>query len=339
MSSHNRFKNVFVTGANGYIGNAVARAFVRAGWTTYGLVRSSSSSDALAVEEILPVIGSIDDLSSHEKITSQLPSTVHAIVSATEDSRDYVTHYSNTVALLRTISAISATNDVTPLVIFTSGCKDYGVGPHFADDPKLAPHTEEDPINPPAILQPRANFARKIFENSDAFSPVFYYSNFFEVAKKAAESGEPLMLASQPESICHSLHVDDCGDAYVAIASHPRQIEVEGHVFNISARKYETVAELGTALVSEYGITKDLRYVDPTELADGHGWLPFLIDFPQWTSSDKLRRVTGWSDYRPLFTESLHVYRVAYEAARTTGSHNIEKMNAVWSGLTAKKEQ
>lgn len=174
MSSHNRLKHALVTGANGYIGNAVARAFVRAGWTTYGLVRSSSGFDSLAIEEILPVIGSIDDLSSHAKIASQLPSTVDTIVSVTEDLHDYVAHYNNIVALLRTISAISAANGVLPLVIFTSGCKDYGVGPHFADDPNLAPHTEEDPINPPAFLELRATFSRKIFENTDAFSPVLY---------------------------------------------------------------------------------------------------------------------------------------------------------------------
>lgn len=174
MFSLNPCRNVLVTGANGYIGNAVARAFVRAGWTAHGLVRSASGAQALAVEEILPIIGSIDDLSSHDKIASQLPSTVDTIVSVTEDWNDYVAHYNNIVALLRTISAISTANGVVPLVIFTSGCKDYGVGPHFANDPKLAPHMEESPLNPPAMLQLRTNFSRKIFEHVDAFLPVLY---------------------------------------------------------------------------------------------------------------------------------------------------------------------
>lgn len=38
---------VLVTGANGYIGNAVAKAFARAGWRTYGLVRRKEVSTAL----------------------------------------------------------------------------------------------------------------------------------------------------------------------------------------------------------------------------------------------------------------------------------------------------
>lgn len=174
MSSRNPSRNVLVTGANGYIGNAVARAFVRAGWTAHGLVRSASGAQALAVEEILPIIGSIDVLSSHEQIASQLPPTVDTIVSVTEDWNDYVAHYNNIVALLRTVSAISTKNGVVPLVIFTSGCKDYGIGPHFANDPNLAPHTEESPLNPPAMLQLRTNFSQKIFKNADVFHPVLY---------------------------------------------------------------------------------------------------------------------------------------------------------------------
>lgn len=353
MTSHNRPRTALVTGANGYIGNAVARAFVRAGWITYGLVRSTKGAQAIAIEEVVPVIGSIDDPMTHEKIKNQLPSTIDTIISATEDHNDYVTHYNNIITLLRTISASSAAHGVVPLVLFTSGCKDYGIGPHFADDPKLAPHTEESPLNPPSFLQLRAEYSQRIFENQDAFSPVLvrpthvhgrsssYYGVFFEMASKAAASGVPLVMTSQPDSICHSMHVDDCGDAYVAIASHPRKEEVEGQVFNISARRFETVAELGRALVSEYSIAQGLEYESsPTgSTAGGHGWPPLLIDFPQWTGSDKLRRVTGWSDHRPLFTEALHVYRLAYEAAKAGEHENVEKVKALWSALTAHNSQ
>lgn len=54
-------------------------------------------------------------------------------------------------------------------------------------------------------------------------------------------------------------------------------------------------------------------------------YLEVTLNFPQWTGSDKLRRVTGWSDHRPLFTEALHVYRLAYEAAQAAGNENIRK--------------
>lgn len=336
-----RIRTVLITGSNGYIGNAVARAFVRAGWITYGLIRSPSGAHSLAAEEILPTIGSIDDVGGHDQIKNQLPLALDAIVSTTEDHSDYVKHYNAIVSLLRNLGSRSVENGVKPLVIFTSGCKDYGVGPHFANGPSLRPHTEESPINPPAFaaLPLRAEYSQKILEHDDLFSPVLvrptnvhgrsssFYGIFLSVANQAAADGKPLVMPVPPDSIVHSMHVDDCGDAYVAIAAHPRVEEVSGQVFNISARRYETVDEVGRALAAEYGISKGLKYVDKKELVTGENpWPPGLVDFPQWTGSEKLRSITGWRDHRPLFSETIHVYRVAYEAAQSAGHENVQKV-------------
>lgn len=348
-----KLRTALVLGANGYIGNAVARAFVRSGWITYGLIRSTKSAHSLATEEILPVIGSIDDRASHSRIEEQLPSTLDAIVSTTEDHSDYVRHYESIVHLLRSLSKASLAGGTKPIVIFTSGCKDYGPGPHYATDPGLAPHTEESPIKPPAFLTLRAEYSPHIFENADIFSPVLvrptnvhgrsssFYGLFLDVAQRAATSHIPLVVPVRPDSICHSLHVDDCGDAYVALASCAPE-RVAGQVFNISARRYETVEEIGRALVAEYGIEKGVRYVDTTaatsEQADEEvvdPWPPYLVDSPQWTGSEKLRRVTGWSDHRPLFAEAVRVYRIAYEAAKTAGHENVLKIKDFMSKFEA----
>lgn len=334
-----RIRTVLVTGANGYIGNAVARAFVRAGWITYGLVRSPSAAHSLAAEEILPIVGSIGDVGKHDEIKSQLPPALDAIISTTEDHSDYVQHYNAIISLLRTLASRSVENGVRPLVVFTSGCKDYGIGPHFANDPSLSPHTEESPINPPAFAVLRAEYSQKIFEHADLFYPVLvrptnvhgrsssYYGIFLSVASQAAADDKPLVMPVPPDSIVHCMHVDDCGDAYVAIAAHPRVEEVSGQAFNISARKYETVDEVGRALAAEYGIPKGLKYVEDKDLGPGENpWPPGIVNFPQWTGSEKLRSITGWGDHRPLFSEAIHVYRVAYAAAQSAGHENIQKV-------------
>jgi nucleoside-diphosphate-sugar epimerase len=134
----------------------------------------------------------------------------------------------------------------------------------------------------------------------------------------------------------HALHVDDCGDAYVAIASHPRREDVEGQIFNVSAHRYETVNEVGNALASEYGIKSGLKYVKPNELRDGENpWPPFLIDYLRWADSSKLRKATGWTDRRPQFSEALHVYRIEYEAAKASQNFmvqaNVNKISQVFS--------
>ncbi|KAL4963168.1 NAD-dependent epimerase/dehydratase family protein [Aspergillus stella-maris] len=336
---------VLVTGANGYIGNAVARAFSRAGWLTYGLIRSESASITLETDEIIPVIGQIDDFSSHNSILAQLPPSIDTIVSTTENLEDYTTHHQNTVHLLRTISLASQKNNngTKPLVIISSGCKDYGVGPHYHGDDGLAPHTEESPLNPPPILASRTRMSLDTLKHTDAFLPVLvrptnvfgrsasYYRGFFDIADKAVQDNEALTIPAHVpgSSICHALHVDDCGDAYVSLASHTKREEVAGEIFNISSHSYETVDQIANALVSEYGITKGVKYITSDEAKESEWkspWMPALIDFPQWTGSDRIRAVTGWKDVRPLFSEAVRVYRLSYEAAAAQGHENVKKM-------------
>lgn len=347
MAPKQRQQVALVTGANGYIGSAVARAFVRAGYLTHGLVRSTSASQALSAEEIIPVIGSIDDVASHSDIAAQLPTQIDVIVSTTEDLRDYAGHYTNTVALLRTLASKSLAADTKPLVIYTSGVKDYGPGPHYADDPKLAPFTEDTPLNPPARLGHRTEYSTRIFEHADAFDPVLvrptnihgrtssFAGIFFELALRAAEAGEPLFMPTRKQGVFHCLHIDDCAEAYVAIAAGEVRGAVRGQVFNVSAGRFETMEEVGVALEREYGIAKGLEWVEPEDVGERKNpWPPLLINFPQWVGSEKVRRVTGWTDKRPLFSEAVHLYRLAYEAAKAGGHENVQKVNAVLSRLS-----
>lgn len=52
---------IFVTGANGYIGGAVATTLVAGGHQVRGLVRSKDKTSAIAARGIEPVIGTLDD--------------------------------------------------------------------------------------------------------------------------------------------------------------------------------------------------------------------------------------------------------------------------------------
>jgi nucleoside-diphosphate-sugar epimerase len=52
---------IFLTGANGYIGGAVATAFVADGHRLRGLVRNRAKAEAVAAHGIEPVIGSLDE--------------------------------------------------------------------------------------------------------------------------------------------------------------------------------------------------------------------------------------------------------------------------------------
>ena len=53
--------NIFLTGANGYIGGAAAVALIAAGHRVRGLVRDKTKADTVAPHGVEPVVGTLDD--------------------------------------------------------------------------------------------------------------------------------------------------------------------------------------------------------------------------------------------------------------------------------------
>lgn len=313
-------KTVLVTGANGYIGNAVAKAFSRAGWKTYGLIRRADAAADLAQHEIFPVIGSPEDLSFLEQTNGAV---FDVVVSNTEDMRDPGAHLEKVGAMFDAIVKRSVAAGVEPLVMFSSGCKDYGWMKEKHGDAGLSPQTELSPLQPIPLLVPRCDFGEKLLDRSrtsyDAvvLRPTIVYglssSHYGKVFELAEESSTKLRLLAEPGAIMHSCHVDDCAEAYVALAEHPDRQAVAGQAFNISNDQYETAEILGQALADAYGL--ELELVAPTAdipLDSVH----FLANSWQWISSEKIRKLTGWHERRLPFAEGIRQYRLAFEASR-----------------------
>ncbi|KAI1630634.1 NAD(P)-binding protein [Biscogniauxia mediterranea] len=357
-------KSVLVTGANGYIGNAVCRAFRRAGWHVYGLVRRPSAACALAASEIIPVIGSVSsDLSWLGALLAE--TTFDAVASCTE-SLPFGAHYAHILALLTCVAEKNKQQGKTkPLVLFSSGCKDYGTTGLHGSSAGLAPHVETDPIHPPTILRDRAACALDSLAHADLFdavvvrpTPVYgygssYYAVFFEVLASAAaaaaasnKTGDPkkVRIPADLDTIIHGCHVDDCGEAYVALATHTDRSAVAGQCFNVSGRRYETLGELLGALGSAYGISfssllGDVIVAGPLQegeaKGDIHPGAVLTFGYSQWVGSDKIRRVTGWTDTRTLLSEDARAYRAAYEAAIEQEDAGVARTRERFSGILA----
>ncbi|KAI1078966.1 NAD(P)-binding protein [Whalleya microplaca] len=336
-------KTVFVTGANGYIGSAVCRAFVHAGYHTYGLIRRPESAGALLAEEVIPIVGSIstepgflNDLYQHSK-------TFDVIVSCTEQF-PFGVHYEGILAVLQNLAESSNRQGVKPLVLFSSGCKDYGTT-DVHGSAGLAPHTEESPLHPPQLVQERASFSLKIFEHADLFdaallrpTPLFGYSSSYYAfilglaAAAAASESRSLEIPADFNTIIHGCHIDDCAAAYLALAEHPAREAVAGQCFNISGYRYETLAEIASALTKEYGLSGGVHEGAPLAEAS---FSKFVFGYSQWVGSAKIRKLTGWSDKRMLLSENLHAYRLAYEEAERRGDEGVLRVKDRISKLTA----
>ncbi|KAJ4259557.1 hypothetical protein NW762_007486 [Fusarium torreyae] len=334
----NRRRNVIVTGANGYVGSAVCRAFARAGWNTYGLIRNPQAQEELALSEIIPIIGSFTDLSFLNSLFEEI-STFDVIVSCTEKIPGYAAHFKEVIACVKTLAEQSNQHGVRPLVLWSSGCKDYGTtAVHGA--PGLAPHVEDSPMNGPEILKERTESSARVFDYVDLFDAavirptcVFGYSNsyygaIFDYAAAQKESGaQVLRVPGDPNSIMHATHIDDCGEAYVSLAEHADRSAVGGQFFNISGHRYETLDEIAASVAKEYNFEHGVKIVPHSEaepsVPPGLHW---VFSFSQWVGSDKIRSLTGWKDRRALFSESIHAHRLAYDAYKNRGHSNVAEI-------------
>ncbi len=318
MHDHDPPGNVFVTGANGYVGNAVAKAFRAAGWKVFGLIRRREDAVDLARHEIHPIVGSPTDLSFLGEVEDVV---FDVVVSNTEDRSDAAGHLEHVHRLLDAFGSSSLRAGVKPLVMFTSGCKDYGKMREKHGDAGLSPHTEHSPLDPPPSLEPRAQFGAALLGGNDApydatvLRPTIVYGNssslYGALFDLAAKSDRILRMVGDPNAVMHSVHVDDCARAYVALAEHPDRSKVAGQAFNVANETYETAREIGEALARSYGLEPEFAATgEDVSMLSVHG----LANFWQWVGSDKLRSLTGWRERRPDFVKGLDEYRLAYEA-------------------------
>ncbi|KFH42238.1 UDP-arabinose 4-epimerase-like protein [Hapsidospora chrysogenum ATCC 11550] len=331
-------RTALIIGANGYIGSAVSRAFVRAGWRVFGLVRRPEAATELALSEVIPVIGTLDggDLHWVDGLLEQAK-TLDVIVNCLELFPEYAKIYDKIMGLVLRLANASSRHGVRSLLMWSSGCKDYGLSP-LHGDPSLVPQTEDTPLNPVAEpIRQRIQTSLAIFKHKDVLDGVVlrptsvygysssYYGALMDYAAAEATKGEPaLRIPVNPNVPMHATHIDDCAEAYVALAEHEDRAAIAGASFNISAHRYETVREVCDALAAEYCFPAGIEFITEEEAGD---WFPkslhFALNFPQWVGSERIRRLTGWTDKRLLFSENVKAHRIAYEAQDKKGHENI----------------
>ncbi|MCJ1327049.1 hypothetical protein MMC10_003715 [Thelotrema lepadinum] len=312
-------KTVLITGANGYLGNAISRSFSQHGWKTYGCIRSATSAPPLAASEIIPVVGSYTDSTTW---TPQLDGIVFdVLVSTIEVLTDYQTNFNSWMELFKYASKAANNAGRKPLLLFTSGNKDYGEsGLHQSREP-VQWFEEDSPLNPPEVLKPRATTAVTVFESQyqEYFYPALfrpcmvygrtgsYYAYFLG---QAALTGS-IIVGGSPDVIWHGVHVDDVAAAYFAVATKMGAKEANGKVFTVANDEYDTFRELAEGVARAYG-GKRIEYGVVPEKGD---MLLGLMGFSQALKSERLRSLTGWRPEHIGFLEGLEVYKAAFDAA------------------------
>ncbi|HEX5322316.1 MAG TPA: NAD-dependent epimerase/dehydratase family protein, partial [Capsulimonadaceae bacterium] len=197
---------VFLTGASGYIGSAVAEALRASGDQVIGLARSDEAAKKLEDRGDQVLRGDLQNLEALRQGAQAADGVIHT---ATTNNGD-----TDSAAVRAMLDAISESGKP---FIFTSGVWVLGsTGEKVAD--------EDMPVNPAALVDWRAGLEEDVLASSRqgiraiVIRPAMVYgrgggmfAGFIESAK-----GEGAKFVGDGENRWTGVHVDDLADLYVA---------------------------------------------------------------------------------------------------------------------------
>jgi nucleoside-diphosphate-sugar epimerase len=293
---------VFVTGATGYVGNAVAEAFRRRGHRVAGLARTPEKGRALAAREIEPALGDMKDPESYARAAQAADVLVHC---AAEYTADYQ-------ALdRRTVDAFIARtkNTRARTIVYTSGVWQYGAtGPEPVDETAafegkpLAPwRTEHEKLVLAAgglVIRPGC-----VYGGSGGLTGEWF-------AGARGQGAAPIV--GKGENRWATVHADDCGELFALAA----ESGLRGELFNATDRSRSTVREMAAAASRAAGADGKLAELDLQESEKRYGTMSLGLALDQHVDSSKALRRLGWNPRFGGFADDAPRYFAAWMAAR-----------------------
>ena len=213
----------FVFGSTGYIGNAVAKYLRVKGHCVYGLTRSHSSSQILARDEIIPVIGTMQNISPYKSILLDCDNIILAAADYSDPNAD--------ILLLEALELLFKNSTKEPILLYTSGCWIYG-------DTNGKSVSEKDPVDPKSIVSGRRKTELIILNSSFwkgiVIRPGLVYgrSGGFWAKKLFDSTQESVILWGNPLTYWSLVHVDSLASAYHLLLNKVQS--TSGQIFNCS---------------------------------------------------------------------------------------------------------
>jgi nucleoside-diphosphate-sugar epimerase len=283
---------VFLTGATGYIGSAVADRLHAAGHQVSGLARSDAAAEKLRAAGIEPERGDFQD-----------PGSVGRAAAAADGAISLATTYDPSVdapAIDAMLDALAGTNQP---FIYTSGIWSHGnTGDKVVD--------ESSPANPATLVAWRQAVEDRVLQaarrgiRTVVIRPAIVYGRGGGIPAgfvESARSGGAAQHVGMGENRWPFVHVDDLADLYLlALEKAPPGTLLLG----VSGPSYR-VREVAAAASRGAGAGGKTRAWPLEEARHKLGAYADALILDQQASGRKAQELVGWRPYRPDVLEDL----------------------------------
>jgi nucleoside-diphosphate-sugar epimerase len=297
---------VFVTGATGYIGGEVARAFSRAGHDVVGLCRSAEKAQGLARDEIRPVMGDITRPETYSSVAGECAILVHAAA----DVQGGMVGPDR--AAVDTLLKAAKRGPQPKTILYTSGVWVHGnTGAQAVD--------ETAPLAPAKLVAWRPAHEQLVLGATGVkglvIRPGCVYGKQGGLTAswfQDAERDGVVRVVGNGKNRWAMVHVDDLADAYVRAA----EGVLTGEVFNVTDRSRSTVADMAAAAARVAGCEGKLEHVTLPEARKTLGDLADCLALDQHVAAWKAVRLLGWNPRHGGFVDGVQAYHEAWKARR-----------------------
>lgn len=322
---------ILVIGATGFLGNALCAALLRAGHTVYGLARNPAKAKSLIVQEILPVMGSVQE--SGEYLTLIREKNIDSVIDAS-GAMDGAFQLLKDLTQAGKERLEMAQRDGLAAqklgFVYTSGMWAHGNSVEQIGD--LDPVGVASAKNAPATLVGwRPQLERDILATKDVLdvavlrpalmygktSPIWAFLLGPVLGGTQAKEGRQQQLTTtvtvqaDPDCMSPTIHVDDIALAYVRAVEKVHLLAGTGIVpiFDVQTA-WENVRVLLETFARVVGFTGKIEYAEVGENAFAQAMSTSVKG-----DSSRARQILGWEPTRPEgFVAGMEVYARAFAA-------------------------
>ena len=248
---------VFIGGASGFIGSAVARSLKRRGHQILGSARNTATAEKLREAGVEPVRADLSDAESFARAARSADAIIQAASTFDANSGNYEPRVATAV-----LAAIAGTQKT---FIVTSGCWVYGA---TGDTPA----TEETPVRPFSMVTWRPPMEQAVLHASKARGIVIRPGwvsgrggGTPGVWVASAKSQHRVSVPGDGKARWPVVHVDDLAELYaLALEKAP-----SGAIYNGTTAEVITTGEIGRGIARRHGAELVLWPLDDARKALG----------------------------------------------------------------------